>query len=426
MNLLIVFLILYHGILWEKTYGGTQDDAGFCFLETPDSCYIVAGNTYSFGNGGSDFYVLKIDINGDTVWTKYYGGVNDEFAFSIKEHRNGYVILGYSLSPLDSDIYIVKIDSEGNLIWEITMGDTLHEYARDFEITVDSNFIITGYKESPAGDLDLYFAKIDTTGNLIWERRYGGNYDDYGYSICKSNNGYISTGYTYSSGPSDADIYLVGIEENGDTLWIKQYGRPGDDDMAFHISGTNDGNYILCGSSHWVFLGYEICYMKITERGEQIWTKYNGSLSNDTSWCINEAFDNGYIITGNFGTLVWLLKTDSTGNPLWSEFYGGNGFDTGHFVKQGMDSCYIIVGKTSSFGAGGDDVYMIKVQKDIKVEEKNYPYKVRISFPVIYNLKRFKNYEILGFTGRKIKGIKTNGIYFLKKEKQKLKIILLK
>ncbi len=426
METLVLCLLIHTGIEWERTYGGNEDDVGFYALKTNDSCYIVVGNTYSFGNGGSDIYVLKINNTGDTVWTKCYGGINDEFAYSIKPHRNGYVIIGYTQTSNDADIYIVKINNAGDLIWEITTGDTLGECIKDFKITPDSNFIVTGYKESPEGDLDFYLAKIDTTGNLMWERWYGGDYDDYGYSICKTNNGYIGAGYTYTAGYSDANIYLVGVKETGNTLWIKEHGRAGSDDMAFHISEDNDGNFTLCGTSYWMFLGYEIFYMKITETGEEIWIKYNGSLANDSAWCIEKTFDNGYAITGNFGTLVWLLKADSSGNSLWSEFYGGNGFETGHYIKQDTDSSYIIVGKTSSYGAGGNDVYIIKTKKDITVEEKNCNKNFKMIFPVLYKFKDLKDYSIFSFTGRRIKTFRNNGIYFLKKGRQKFKIILIK
>lgn len=386
MKWIVLFIFLTIETQWERTYGGSEDESGFCVIETEDSCYIVTGNTYSFGNGGSDIYVIKINKDGDTIWTRCYGGSENEFSYSIKKHQSGYVIAGYKSYSGGADIYLIKIDFDGNLLWEITIGDSSYECIRDFEISQDGNFVLTGYKAIPSGDCDFYFAKIDTLGNLLWERTYGGNNDDFGYSLCRTENGYIGVGYTYSFGNGDAEIYVIRIYENGDTLWSRIFGRTGDDDMGLFISQTSDGNYVLCGSSYWTPFGYEIVYMKIDGRGELIWRQYNGSLSNDFAWCIQETFDNGYVITGNFGTLVWLLKTDSVGNALWSNMYGGSGFETGYFIKQTSDSCYIIVGKTNSYGAGANDVYVIKTKRDVKIEEGKYSEIKKLRNPVFFNI----------------------------------------
>lgn len=415
MKLLILFMLLNIGVEWEKTYGGSQDDEGFCLIENSDSSYIVIGDTRSFGNGGSDIYVLKINKYGDTIWTKCYGENTDEFSYSIKKHGNGYVIAGYKYYTQGTDIYLIKIDPEGNILWEITAGDSSYEYIRDFEISQDGNLVLAGYKGLSPQNYDFYFAKIDTLGNFLWEKTYGGNLNDFGYSISKTENGYIGVGYTYSFGAGDADIYVIRIDENGDTLWTKRFGRENEDDAGFYISPTSDGNYVICGTSHWVLLGYEIVYMKITGNGNLLWRWYNGSLDNDFAWCIKETCDRGYVITGNFGTLVWLLKTDSLGTPMWSENYGGNGFETGYHIKQTTDSCYIIVGKTNSYGAGGNDIYVIKTTKDVKIKEKHH-----------IKTDETKNYLIYNILGQRLKKLRT-GIYIkFNSSGERERIILIK
>ncbi|MEO0262445.1 MAG: hypothetical protein ABIM62_01845 [candidate division WOR-3 bacterium] len=418
MNTILITIFLnYLGVEWQKTYGGILDEAGFSLVESNDSHYIILGNTYSFGNGGSDIYIIKINKNGDTLWTKFYGTQNDEFSYSIKEYNGNYIIVGNTQLPdsSESDIYILKINKNGNLIFEEIIETPSWEYPRDFEISENGDIIIAGSIKPEGGDFNLYVSKIDSLGNMIWQKRYGGNADDFGYSICKTENGYMIVGYTFSFGNGGSDIYLIKINENGDTLWTNTFGRE-ENDYGFFIAKDDDGNYIICGSSYWLLLGYEICYMKISPDGNSIWQKYNGSLSNDFAWCMGKTYDNGYVITGNFGTLVWLLKTDSIGLPLWSEMYGGNGFETGYFIKVLKDTSYIIVGKTNSFGAGGYDVYVIKTTKDIKVKEKIK----------LYNRKISKELKIFDISGKKILKPEKKGIYFKILNTSKEKLIIIK
>ena len=402
MEILIIFFLNYYEMEWQKTYGGILDESGFCVVESNDSNYIITGNTYSFGNGGSDIYIIKINRNGDTIWTRCYGTQKDEFSFSIKKLNGNYIILGNTQNPdsSESNLYILKIDDDGNLLWGKIIETPAWEYPRDFEISENGYFVITGSIKIEGGDFNIYVLKIDSVGNTVWQKRYGGGMDDFGYSICKSENGYLVAGYTYSYGMGGSDIYILKINENGDTLWTKTFGRE-ENDFGFHISKDINENYLICGSSYWQGLGYEICYMKITSDGELIWRKYYGSLSNDFGHWIERAYDNGYVITGNFGTLTLLLKTDSNGYPMWSEMYGGNGFETGYCVKVLKDTSYIVIGKTNSFGAGGDDVYVIKTKKDIKLKEK-------IKF---YNFRNSKKIKIFDICGRKIEKIKKSRIY---------------
>jgi len=395
----LIILLMFSQNPWERTYGGEQDDAGFYFIESNDSNYVIVGNTYSFENG-SDIYVLKINENGDTLWAKTYGTENNEFSFSIKKQNGNYLIVGNTETDdsSESDIYIIKIDENGNLIWSKIIQSPSLEYARNFEISQEGEILIAGFIKAPQGNFDIYILKTDSLGNLLWQKRYGGNMDDFGYSLCKTENEYLVVGNTYSFGNGGSDIYVLKINENGDTLWTKTYGRE-DNDFGFYISKDVDGNYFICGSSYWIYFGYEICYMKITRDGNLIWRRYLGSLSDDFAWFMQRTHDGGYVITGNFGTLVWLLKTDSLGYALWSKNYGGAGFETGYCVRELRDSSYMIVGKTSSFGAGGYDVYIIKTEKDVKIKEKE---------------KYFKNFgikSIIDVTGRRIKKIKVKGVY---------------
>jgi len=111
--------------LWTKTYGGENWDEGFSVQETSDSGYIITGRTNSFGVGQFDVYLIKTNANGDTLWTRTYGGINQDGGYSVQQTLDsGYIIVGMTASfGVDSgDVYLIKTDSIGDTIWTKTYG----------------------------------------------------------------------------------------------------------------------------------------------------------------------------------------------------------------------------------------------------------------------------------------------------------------
>ncbi len=165
--------------LWTKAFGGTNEDYGRSVQETSDGGYIIAGYTKSFGAGSYDVYLIKTDANGDTTWTKTYGGSNIDQGYSVEQTSDGgYIIAGNSKSfgaGLD-DVYLIKTDANGDTTWTKTYGGSNIDQGYSVEQTSDGGYIIAGYTKSfGAGSYDVYLIKTDANGDTTWTKTYGGS-----------------------------------------------------------------------------------------------------------------------------------------------------------------------------------------------------------------------------------------------------------
>jgi hypothetical protein len=370
--------------LWTRTYGGSASDVSYAIEETSDGGYIVAGATKSFGAGDWDFYLLKIDTDGDTLWTRAYGGSALDMGSWVRETLDGgYILAGQtsSFGAGGNDVYVVKTDANGDTLWTSTYGGSADDRAYSVQQTSDGGYIIAGDTESfGAGCSDAYLVKTDSYGDTLWTRTYGGSFDDMGYSVQEtSDSGYVLAGATMSFGAGIFDFYLVKTDANGDTLWTRTYGGPGPE-LSERVQQTADGGYILAGSTMSFGAGaFDVYLVKTDANGDALWTSTYGGSANDYGRSARQTSDGGYIIAGDtesFGAGyldVYLLKTDSSGDTLWTRTYGGSSEDVAYSVQQTTDGEYIATGWTMSFGAGGYDVYVLRVageapQPDVSIE----------------------------------------------------------
>ena len=209
----------YGNKVWEKTYGGRGDDRAYDITPTKDGGFIVAGWTNSFGNGKKDIYLLKIDKYGNKVWEKTYGGRGDDRAYDITPTKDGgFIVAGftYSFGNGRKDIYILKIDKNGNKLWERTYGGRNSDIANSIIPTKDGGFIVAGFTYSFGnGKYDVYLIKIDKNLNKIWQKTYGRNEYEKVYDITPTKDGgFIVVGETNSFGNGRYDVYLIKIEIN--------------------------------------------------------------------------------------------------------------------------------------------------------------------------------------------------------------------
>lgn len=307
---------------WTKTYGGDFAEEGLSITETADSGYVAAGATHSFGAGQYDLYLIKMDANGDSMWTKVYGDIYMDYAYAIQQLANGELIMVgmWQDTIMSSSVWLIKTDQSGDSIWSKKYGGMSYDYGTDIQLSDDGGFIITGVTASyGAGGEDVYLIKTDSLGDTLWTKTYGGPMDDWGQSVQQtSDGGYIVTGTTESFGAGAGDIYLIKTDQFGDTMWTKTYGDIAADYGSSVLQNTN-GEYIILGS-----------------------TEHSGGGNMD----------------------FYLLKTDVDGDTLWTRTYGGMDWDWGYSVKQTSDDGYIVVGTTYSFGAGNSDVWLLKIAPD--------------------------------------------------------------
>jgi hypothetical protein len=183
-------------VTWQKTYGGTDGEFAYSIRQTTDGGYIVSGYTHSFGAGGRDIWILKLDSAGAVTWQKTYGGTNiDEFLGNIQQTSDGgYIIPGFTLSFGGPDAWILKLDSIGAVTWQKTYGGSYTEKARSIRQTADGGYIVLGYTFSPSTGVhsDLWILKLDSVGVVTWQKTYGGAGNEFPRSIqLTTDGGYI-------------------------------------------------------------------------------------------------------------------------------------------------------------------------------------------------------------------------------------------
>jgi hypothetical protein len=315
-------------ILWYKTYGGSDYDYGWSLVQTPDSGFIVVGATSSFSTGNQDIYVIRTNSIGDTIWTKTYGTINDDWASSLIETFDGnFVISGNS-----SGIFLIKIDISGNILWTKAFSSSSDGYNASVVQSDDGGFVIAGKIYSTTSIYDVVLLKTDSTGNLIWNKTFGNTWGEYASSLKKTyDGGYIIAG-TNSAPSTGNNIYIIKTDSIGDTLWTKSYQ---DSNINFYaenpsIELTSDSGYIVASSIAYFVSGnpdsMSVYLLKINKYGTPQWAKKFGNVRQyygESASSINITDDSGYIIGGYSsdagafilgGTDTYIIKTDSNGN----------------------------------------------------------------------------------------------------------------
>ncbi len=362
-------------VTWQKTYGGSDYDYAYSIQKTTDGGYIVAGETYSSGAGLSDVYVLKLDATGNATWTKTFGGSNYDGARSIQQVPDGgYIVAGYTASfgAGASDAYVLKLDASGNVTWTKTFGGSSSDGASSIQQVPDGGYIVAGETySSGAGHDDAYVLKLDATGNVTWQKIFGGSDNDYARSIQQTaDGGYIVAGYTNSFGAGSWDAYVLKLDATGNATWTKTFGGS-NNDWAYSIQQVSDGGYIVAGITDSSGAGsYDAYVLKLNASGDATWTKTFGGSSSDGASSIQQTADGGYIVAGYTNSSgagshdVYVLKLDATGNVTWQKTFGGSSSDSASSIQQTADGGYIVAGYTASFGAGASDAYVLKLDAD--------------------------------------------------------------
>jgi len=357
-------------VVWQKVFGGSNDDRAYSIQQTSDGGYIVAGYTWSSSNR-EEVYILKLDANGNKVWEKTFGGSYDDRAYCIQQTSDGgYIVAGYTSSAGvgSYDVYILKLDTNGNKVWSKTFGGSSDDLAYFIQQTSDGGYVVAGYTWSSSKWEDVYILKLDAYGNKVWEKTFGGSDNDGAYSVQQTNNGgYVAAGYTKSFGSGWYDAYVLKLDENGNNVWEKTFGGNSWDE-ACSIQQTSDGGYIVAGyTSSFGSGSYDVYILKLDTSGNEVWSKTFGESSDDLAWSIQQTSDGGYIVAGytkSFGAGgedVYILKLDAVGNKVWEKILGGSYDERAYCIQQTSDGGYIVAGYTSPFGAGNYDVYIIKM-----------------------------------------------------------------
>jgi len=357
--------------LWSRTFGGSSVDECYAIQQTADGGYILGGQTYSFGAGDYDFWLVKADECGDSLWSQTYGGTDGDQCASVQQISDGgYILAGSTQSYGEpwGDLFLVKTNAIGDQLWSRTYGGGAEDGCRSVRQTPDSGYILGGFTRSfGAGGYDFWLVKTDEEGGDLWSRTFGGSGEDVCYSMQQtSDDGYILAGFTDSFGAGLRDFWLVKTNAGGDSLWSRTFGGSGDDE-CFTVQQTSDDGYILAGYTESFGAGScDFWLVKTNADGDSLWSRTFGGNDYDFCFSIQQTSEGGYILAGftsSFGAGFydsWLVKTDSFGDSLWSRTFGGSELDECFSVQQTSDGGYIMAGATYSFGAGNHDFWLVR------------------------------------------------------------------
>jgi hypothetical protein len=359
--------------VWTKTFGGPLADVGNSVKQTRDGGFIIAATTSSFGAGGQDIWLIKTDENGDTLWTKTFGGTgNDRAANVVQTNDNGFAVFGTtnSFGNGGDDFLLWKTDSLGHTEWNKTFGSISNERAYEGHQTSDSGYVIVG--DSLGSNNKAWIIKTDKDGNFIWgstvgSSNYGTHFhgnsiqqlDDGGYALCGIERYIFGGSYAF-------EYFFSRISSVGNIIISRYYGV-----FAYAlgviVKKLSDGNLILGGTVIMPFIGSldEPLILKTDQYGNVIWEEIIlGSQYPAVLTSIEPTNDNGFIFT-IYGPNISLLKCYQSGILAWEKIVGGPQDDQAYSINLTSDSGYIVTGYTKSFGAGNSDIWLLKFKNNL-------------------------------------------------------------
>jgi photosystem II stability/assembly factor-like uncharacterized protein len=373
---------------WIRTYGKELcRDLGYYAQQTPDGGYIVTGFTASFSTAfAEDVWLLKTDSEGDTLWTRTYGGEDMDHGYCVQQtYEGGYIIVGFTRSFAcfgNQDLWLLKTDFEGDTLWtRIYEGGYDNDEGSFVQQTTDGGYIIAGRRGT-----DLWLIKTDEAGDTLWTRTYDLTKEglwNWGRCVRQTQDGgYIFTGTSLlpREGCDNPMLSLIKTDSNGDTLWTHLYGPEGSvcglAGYGESVQQTPDRGYIVAG-----YMDFPEAYMEKTstvtatwllktdEQGDTLWTRtYSRAASNHAN-CVDRTTDGGYILVGDAGgstaSDIWLVKTNANGDTLWTRAFGKeNNTNSGMCVHQTSDRGYIITGYMHSGSIYQDDHNLCLIKTD--------------------------------------------------------------
>ena len=360
-------------LIWEKNYGILgDDDRAYYALPTSDG-YLVVGSSESSKTGVTVGWALRLDQNGNSIWNRtFLDGFGTELRYAINL-TSGFLLVGNEFLPSGAvNGYVAKIGDQGNLIWNITVsGNEVDELYS--AIAAQNGFVLLGSSSyGTNGDSYAWIVNIDSTGNILWNKTYGNATNTIARTgVLAPDGDYIVAGYTDPRGENNYDFLLIKIDTNGNIMWNKTYGGTGTQEA--HSITTASNGYVVVGDTQSTGTDIHAWVLKVDFNGNIIWAKTVGGKKADSPSYITPAKDGGYLVTGftfSFGAGnrdLWLFKIDDSGQVNWSCTQGDNGYQEAYTVIDNSNNQYVVVGWTDPpgqptlIGKARYEFYIIKI-----------------------------------------------------------------
>ena len=418
-------------VLWEETIGGSDYEWLEHSFQNSRGNYVFSGYSYSNisgdktsdSKGEGDMWIFETTPNGKIIWQKIFGGSWQDMIHKTIELPDGtYLLAGTSYSNIsgdknknargDRDLWILKLDANKEIEWQQTYGGSVAEDLTDVVYTSDGGYLISSETKSPAsgdktaaslGGVDIWMLKLDSSGEIEWQKTYGGAGHDFGARMTETPEGNFFVAASSSSGISGnktdvsrglADFWLFEIDPGGEILWQKTIGGDNGDTFSdFEV--TPDGGYVLTGGSASRISGEktigsrgfdDVWVVKVDDKGNIEWQNAYGGDNTDSPIDISRSVDSGYWIGGlsgsdkgfdksepHIGKLdFWMFKITEDGEKCWDKTLGGIDNEQARTGFSDSAGNYIMGGWTNS-GASGDKTEASKGEYDIWITKLKAP-----------------------------------------------------
>ncbi|TKJ44271.1 hypothetical protein CEE36_00585 [candidate division TA06 bacterium B3_TA06] len=411
--------------LWTKTYGGAMEDTAYSVCPTSDGGYIIAGVTNSMGAGDWDGYLVKTDSAGNVEWEQTYGTARANGFYDVLETSDGeYIASGWTttLFPFsNTDFWLIRVDSSGVTVWEQIYGGEDHDTGFTMVPALDGNYLVVGYTWSfgTGGSADAWVLKFDpATGDIPWllGKKYDPGRPEYSgelfFSGCQtSDESYLFVGCSGITPPENWDVYVVKTDSAGEVIWDQLY-EWGSFDRGHSACQTPDGGYLVIGTANPT--GHsDVLILKLDEAGDTVWTKFYGGEGDDKGYGICPSGDSMYLIsarTSSFGAGgydLWVLAIDTLGDTLCTQTYGAEADEWCYFPKMNPNGNFMLPGFTSSWGEGGADFWLLEYgyEKEPGVAEQLIESPIRITTTInrlAYDLPGQASLTLYSADGRRV------------------------
>jgi hypothetical protein len=358
-----------HGLIWTKYIGGKGNDELHSSIYTTDNCLLLVGESNSFTDNDYDIYVAKVDLNGNLLWNITHSDPvlsEDDAAYQAIETRDGYIITGKitSLEGIGDDVLVLKLDKNGNKLWSKNIGGNSWDWGNDLIQLPDNTILILAttqdFFRSP---YDPWLINIDSSGNELWKKRFKYPDDQYPTTILTdSNQDLLILGTTSSTTGSKSNIFLLKTDSSGHEIWYKEYGGPEKETASKIVPYGND--FLITGTTNSYGAGRNDAYIiKIDANGNIQWEKTVGSPSDESSE--NIGVNSGTIIitsntfknSGNSQD-QYLITLNSNGDTIFNQTYGTTVYEKAINTHPINQNTYYITGNK---GTNNKDISITKI-----------------------------------------------------------------
>ena len=368
--------------------------------------YYIAGTTRKDTTSSKDYYILILNSEGGVKKEIRYGFLRHDVASMILVDHQGIYTIGsaYDFGFPNVDMHLFHFNQEGSLEWEQFYGTQYQDMGFGFTRTADGGFALLGYTNSQVDGGDFYLVRTDASGNLLWEKTFGPDYVDYGFSVIENQagelimagteNGFFNPTQTDFKTPH-SDILIIKTDAAGKQVWYKKIGGSGHD-WARDIVESPDGGYYICGSTQSYGTGnFDIFLARINENGDLIWLRTFGGAHFDYGEKL-ALTDDGHIYiagttasyTNDLNTDHILIKTDMEGNLVWQKVLGSENADYTGGLAVTEDQGVIFSGWTRNSPQGDTDIILIRLNKN---GEMDFISHLSPDNPMEGNIKLFPN-----------------------------------